>query len=313
MSTFDVSKMVEGIQAGDKLALSRGITLVESTRSDHEKLAATLLKAVTKDNSLRAKVIAITGAPGVGKSSLIESLGQLVSEKGSSMAVLAIDPTSHRTGGSILGDKTRMASISKLPNVFIRPSPNVGQHGGLGTATLESVLLCEAAGYTNILIETVGVGQAEVEARYICDLLMVLVQPGAGDELQGIKRGILEEADLLVITKNDRELGSQASLLHRQLTVLHPNVPVMLSSILDPSQIKSVWRKVIELHGRLDTTRLRQNALQHWLKEKALTRLCREIEHHVVAALQEEKAVQGEYLGPYLDLVEDLFDKFSRH
>ncbi len=312
MSTFDVSKMVEGIRAGDKLALSRGITLVESTRPDHEKLAATLLKATTEDVTQRARVIAITGAPGVGKSSLIESLGQLINREGSSMAVLAIDPTSYRTGGSILADKTRMAHISKLPNVFIRPSPNVGHHGGLGTATLESVLLCEAAGYTNILIETVGVGQAEVEARYICDLLMVLVQPGAGDELQGLKRGVLEEADLLVITKNDRELSSQASLLHRQLTALHPNVPVMLSSILDHTQIEHVWRKVDELHSRLDTTQLRQNALRHWVKEKTLTRLCREIENHIKVVIQSETAIQGEYLGPYIDLMEDLIDKLSR-
>ncbi len=198
----DPSYYTEGILRGDLATLSRAITLVESSKNSHQQLAQQIL------NGLRAHAeksfrLGITGVPGVGKSTFIESYGKEVVKRGHKLAVLAIDPSSYKSKGSILGDKTRMEQLSALPGVFIRPSPSSNSLGGVARNTYETILLCEAAGYDYIIIETVGVGQSEVAMGKITDFFLLLMLAGAGDELQGIKRGIMEMADALVITKAD--------------------------------------------------------------------------------------------------------------
>ena len=193
---------IKGILKGDVVLLSKAITLVESTREDHRELSAQILEAM-EQHSGKSFRLGITGVPGVGKSSFIERFGKLLVDQGHKVAVLAIDPSSSKSKGSILGDKTRMNELSTHPSVYIRPSPSAGSLGGLTRNTYESMLLCEAAGYDFILIETVGVGQSETAVSGISDFFLLLMLAGAGDELQGIKRGIMEMADGLVITKAD--------------------------------------------------------------------------------------------------------------
>lgn len=193
---------IKGILRGDVVLLSKAITLVESTRDEHRELSASILEGV-QDHTGKSFRLGITGVPGVGKSSFIETFGKLLVQQGHKVAVLAIDPSSSKSKGSILGDKTRMNELSTLPSVYIRPSPSSGSLGGLTRNTYESMLLCEAAGYDFILIETVGVGQSETAVSGISDFFLLLMLAGAGDELQGIKRGIMEMADALVITKAD--------------------------------------------------------------------------------------------------------------
>ena len=194
--------LAQEILKGNIIALSQGITLVESTLPEDEKIAQKLLGAclLKSGNSIR---IGITGVPGVGKSTFIETFGKLLTSQGKKVAVLAIDPTSERTKGSILGDKSRMHQLSSDKNAFIRPSPNSGTLGGVANKTRESIILCEAAGFDIILIETVGVGQSETTVNNLVDFFLLLMLAGAGDELQGIKRGIMELAHALVITKAD--------------------------------------------------------------------------------------------------------------
>jgi LAO/AO transport system kinase len=194
--------LAQKILKGNITALSQGITLVESTLPEDEKIAQKLLGAclLKSGNSIR---IGITGVPGVGKSTFIETFGKLLTSQGKKVAVLAIDPTSERTKGSILGDKSRMHQLSSDKNAFIRPSPNSGTLGGVANKTRESIILCEAAGFDIILIETVGVGQSETTVNNLVDFFLLLMLAGAGDELQGIKRGIMELAHALVITKAD--------------------------------------------------------------------------------------------------------------
>lgn len=193
---------VSGIATGDVVLLSRAITLVESQLDEHRELSAKILSGL-KDTGKTSFRLGITGVPGVGKSSFIEAFGKLLLNKGHRLAVLAIDPSSSKSKGSILGDKTRMAELSTHPDVYIRPSPSSGSLGGITRSTYESMLLCEAAGYDFIIIETVGVGQSEVAVSGLCDFFLLLMLAGAGDELQGIKRGIMEMADALIVTKAD--------------------------------------------------------------------------------------------------------------
>ncbi len=201
-SSINTSEIAKGILEGNRTLLSKAITLVESNREDHNDLAQSILKQILPQsgNSIR---IGITGVPGVGKSTFIESFGNYLIEKGHRIAVLAIDPSSQRTKGSILGDKTRMESLSRSPSAFIRPSPSSGSLGGVARKTRESIYLCEAAGFDIIIIETVGVGQSETQVHSMVDFFLLLMLAGAGDELQGIKRGIMEMADLIAINKAD--------------------------------------------------------------------------------------------------------------
>ena len=204
----DIAALATGVAAGDRRALARAITLLESGRSDHREQAMALLD--TLGTSRQALRIGLSGTPGVGKSTFIESFGLMLTARGLRVAVLAVDPSSARSGGSILGDKTRMDLLAREPLAFIRPSPSQTQLGGVARRTREAVVLCEAAGYDIVLIETVGVGQSETVVAQMADVFLLLLAPAGGDELQGVKRGIMEIADLILINKADGDLKPQA-------------------------------------------------------------------------------------------------------
>jgi len=208
---LDVTDYAQGILAGNRTILGQAITLIESSLPEHHVLAQEVLRACLPHtgNSLR---IGITGVPGVGKSTFIEAFGKFLTAQGHHVAVLAIDPSSQRSKGSILGDKTRMERLANDPNAFIRPSPSAGSLGGVARKTQETLLLCEAAGFDRIIIETVGVGQSETSVHSMVDFFLLLMLPGAGDELQGIKRGIMEMADAIVINKADGDNIQRARL-----------------------------------------------------------------------------------------------------
>lgn len=202
-----MDELIEPLLAGNRRALSRAITLVESSRADHRRRAVALLDALPDRPALR---IGLSGTPGVGKSTFIEAFGKLLTGQGHRVAVLAVDPSSVRSGGSILGDKTRMETLSRDPNAYIRPSPSQAELGGVARRTREAIRLCEAAGYDIILIETVGVGQSETLVAEMTDLFILLLAPAGGDELQGVKRGIMEMADLVLVNKADGDLLATA-------------------------------------------------------------------------------------------------------
>ncbi|MCC5987796.1 MAG: methylmalonyl Co-A mutase-associated GTPase MeaB [Pararhodobacter sp.] len=204
------SDLARAILDADRRALARAITLVESTRPDHREQAAALLEELA-GHGREALRIGLSGTPGVGKSTFIESFGTMLCDKGLRVAVLAVDPSSARTGGSILGDKTRMERLARHPNAFIRPSPSQSHLGGVARRTREAVALCEAAGFDVVLIETVGVGQSETVVAELSDVFVLLLAPAGGDELQGVKRGIMESADLIVVNKADGDLKATAT------------------------------------------------------------------------------------------------------
>lgn len=204
----DVTALARGLRDGDRRALARAITLVESGRADHRETAQALLAEL--GSTKQALRIALSGTPGVGKSTFIEALGLHLTAGGNRVAVLAVDPSSARSGGSILGDKTRMEQLSRDPRAFIRPSPSQSQLGGVARRTREAITLCEAAGFDVVLIETVGVGQSETIAAQMSDVFALLLAPAGGDELQGVKRGIMEMADIVLVNKADGDLRAQA-------------------------------------------------------------------------------------------------------
>jgi len=229
---------VARIISGDRRALAEAITLVESTRPDHQEQCAQLLNALPEREQISTR-IGVTGAPGVGKSTLIEAMGMQMVRDGRRVAVLAIDPSSELHGGSILGDKTRMTDLARHPDAFVRSSPSSGTLGGLARRTREAITLCEAAGYSDILIETVGVGQSETAVAGVCDVFLLLVSPGGGDELQGIKRGIMELADIVVVTKGDGDLTHRAaqavSEYRSALSFLMPRYAQLPSQVISVS------------------------------------------------------------------------------
>ena len=277
-AAYDVDRLEAGILAGERAKLARAITLVESRREDHRAMARALLERLLPHTG-GAHRIGITGVPGVGKSTFLESLGTDLTKVGRKVAVLAVDPSSRRTGGSILGDKTRMAELAADRNAFIRPSPSAGTLGGVARASRETILLCEAAGYDVVFVETVGVGQSETVVAEMVDLFLVLMLPGAGDELQGIKKGILELADLLVVNKSDGErlpLARQAARdLSAALRILQPDEGpwqprVMTVSAVERSGIEEVWkavgahRQALEEAGLFAKRRARQHVRWMW-------------------------------------------------
>jgi LAO/AO transport system kinase len=251
----------EMVASGDRAALARAITLMESRRPDHREAARGLLQELMPRTG-KAVRIGITGVPGVGKSTTIDTLGSMLTEKGHKVAVLAVDPSSTRTGGAILGDKTRMARLAADPNAFIRPSPSSGTLGGVAAKTRETMLLCEAAGFDVILVETVGVGQSETAVADLTDFFLVLMLPGAGDELQGIKKGILELADLIAVNKAD-DAGAKAKAAAAEykaaLHILAPasptwTPPVLTVSGLTGQGLDDLWTKVLDHRKRLEAT-----------------------------------------------------------
>ena len=207
---MNIEKLMQGVSAGDRRALAQAITLVESSRPDHRVMSRDLLDGL-RPLQRQALRIGLSGTPGVGKSTFIEAFGCMLTAVGLRVAVLAVDPSSTRSGGSILGDKTRMDLLSRDPNAFIRPSPSQTHLGGVARRTREAVGLCEAAGFDIVLIETVGVGQSETVVAQISDLFVLLLAPAGGDELQGVKRGIMEIADLVLINKADGDLVASAT------------------------------------------------------------------------------------------------------
>ena len=227
MPSPDLTALAHGIHAGERAVLARAITLIESKRADHRAAAHRLVQELLPLTG-KAIRVGITGAPGVGKSTAIDTLGRHLTEQGHKVAVLAVDPSSRRTGGSIFGDKTRMAGLAADANAFVRPSPAAGTLGGVAATTRECMLLCEAAGYDVVLVETIGIGQSETAVADMTDFFLVLMQPGAGDELQGLKKGIVELADMIAVTKSDSDPAraqATAADYRAALHILTPTSP----------------------------------------------------------------------------------------
>ena len=277
--TFSTDEYVEGILRGDITILSQAITLIESNKPEHYDQAQQIIERCLP-HAGRSVRIGITGVPGAGKSTFIEAVGNMVVSLHHRLAVLAIDPSSERSGGSILGDKTRMESISSNPDIFIRPSPSAGSLGGVARKTRETIVLCEAAGFDVIFIETVGVGQSETAVHSMVDMFMLLQISGAGDELQGIKRGIMEMADMMVITKADGENRQKAELARAQFqSALHLfpmpesgwRPKVYTCSAVAETGLEEVWKGVeefldhIESNGYFQSNRNQQN--KYWMYE----------------------------------------------
>jgi LAO/AO transport system kinase len=254
----DVVRLARGIRAGERAVIGRAITLIESRRADHQRTARRLLQELLAATG-RAVRVGITGTPGVGKSTTIDALGTFLTARQHKVAVLAVDPSSTRTGGSILADKTRMARLAADPNAFVRPSPASGTLGGVAAKTRECMLLCEAAGYDVILVETVGAGQSETVVADMTDFFLVLMLPGAGDELQGLKKGVVELADMIAINKSDGDNRARASLAAAEYrAALHilgarsPNwsPPVLTYSALTGEGITDLWGEIMAHRAR---------------------------------------------------------------
>lgn len=306
-----VEQYVEGIQAGNIVVLGQAITLIESALEEHQAVAQQILDRCLplSGNSVR---IGITGVPGAGKSTFIEAIGGRVVDGGRKLAVLAIDPSSQRSKGSILGDKTRMETIANNKNVFIRPSPSGNSLGGVARKTRETLVLCEAAGFDTIFIETVGVGQSETAVHSMVDLFLMLQISGAGDELQGIKRGIMEMADLVAITKADGTNVDKAALTKAQIEnalMLFPTPDsglrpkVFLTSAIDGTGLDELWSAVydfLDKTGNFEQNRARQS--RYWIYETVDDALRNGFYRNekVATALKEaEQRVQNNEISPF--------------
>ena len=277
MPSKDVTQLAEAIRDGDRRALARAITIVESTRDDHRAVSGALLEQLMPHTG-KAIRVGVSGAPGVGKSTFIEALGNHVIDEGHKVAVLTVDPSSTISGGSILGDKTRMETLSRREEAYIRPSPSGDTLGGVTRRTRETLLLCEAAGFDVIIVETVGVGQSETKVAEMTDMFVLLLLPGGGDQLQGIKRGIMELADLILVNKADDDLvslaGQSANEYRHALQLLRPRsanwtVEVHTWSSRDGAGIDKAWevmtrhQDVLEGSGELASVRAGQ--ARSWL------------------------------------------------
>ena len=280
----------QDIRSGNRRALARAITLIESAREDHRAAAQALLDRLLPDTG-QAVRIGVSGSPGVGKSTFIEAFGLYLAGVGKRLAVLAVDPSSALSGGSILGDKTRMERLAREPGVFIRPSPAAGAIGGVARRTREAMLACEAAGFDVVLIETVGVGQSEAAVADLVDLFVLLVQPGGGDDLQGIKRGVMELADLVIVTKADGDLRGLARHTEADyrsaLTLIRgrgegPRPHVLSCSAVEERGMDEIWQAVETYRAALDET----GELARKRAAQATSWMWREIEEGVVSALR---------------------------
>ncbi len=294
---MDLDTYEAGVLAGDRTVLGRALTLVESRRADHRQLAQQLLLRLLPKSGASHRV-GITGVPGVGKSTFIDALGGQLTDAGHRVAVLAVDPSSSRTGGSILGDKTRMARLATNPRAFIRPSPTSGTLGGVATATREAIVIMEAAGYDVVLVETVGVGQSETAVHDMTDTFLVLMLARTGDSLQGIKKGVLELADVLAVNKADgahvADAANAAGELTTALHLLYPTdaawvPPVLTCSGATGAGLPELWaaierhRSTQQASGELDARRARQRVGWMWAT----------VERQLVAAFRERADVQA--------------------
>jgi len=321
---LSIDAHVEGVLSGDRSRFARTITLVESISPEHRARAEAVL-AQCLPHTGRSIRVGISGVPGAGKSTFIEALGMLLCNRGHKVAVLAVDPTSSRTGGSILGDKTRMEQLAREPNAFIRPSPSGGTLGGVAGKTRETLLLCEAAGYDVILVETVGVGQSEVSVRSMVDFFLVLQIAGAGDELQGIKKGIIELADAIVVNKADGDNVTRARTTageyNRVLHFLQPATPgwrprAVTCSALHGEGVEAVWALFEEyLHltqenGAFDRRRAAQAVewlhslieealLEHFKRDADIAAALPEVERAVAEGRQPVTQAALELVGRY--------------
>jgi LAO/AO transport system kinase len=285
----DCTALARGIRAGERAVVARAITLIESRRTDHQRAARRLVQDLLPSTG-KAIRVGITGAPGVGKSTTIDTLGSLLTAKGHQVAVLAVDPSSARGGGSILADKTRMARLASDPNAFVRPSPSSGTLGGVAAKTRESMLILEAAGYGVVLVETIGTGQSETMVADMTDFFLVLMLPGAGDELQGLKKGIVELADMIAVNKADGaflERARAAAAEYRSaLHILTPrsatwSPPVETYSALTGDGIAKLWETIVEHRNRMiasgefDSRRREQQVkwMRSMLQDRVLARL----------------------------------------
>lgn len=304
---IDVNALIEGVRAGERNWLARAITLVESRAVHHQPFAQQMMQAILPQagGALR---IGMTGVPGAGKSTFIEALGMMLCNQGKKVAVLAVDPSSSRTGGSILGDKTRMEALCCHPNAFIRPSPSGTSLGGVAARTREALLLCEAAGYDVILVETVGVGQSETAVRTMTDCFLLLQIAGAGDELQGIKKGVIELADAIIVNKADGDniLRAQQARVDyaRVLHFLDPFTPgwtpqALCCSAQEGSGIEEVWKLVLKFRdtmqasGVIEQRRREQNVdwFRSLLKQSIIERF--KTEHQAQIDEMEEAVANG--------------------
>ncbi|MBC7584371.1 methylmalonyl Co-A mutase-associated GTPase MeaB [Tardiphaga sp. vice352] len=296
-SPLDIPAFAASVRAGSRAALARAITLVESRRADHQAAARELVQTLLPDTG-RAIRVGITGSPGVGKSTTIDGLGMYLIRQGHKVAVLAVDPSSARTGGSILGDKTRMAMLSAEDNAFIRPSPSSGTLGGVAAKTREAMLLCEAAGFDVVLVETVGIGQSETAVCDMTDFFLALMLPGGGDELQGIKKGLIELADMIAINKADGDNLKRANITagdyRGALHILTPrsehwHPPVVTYSALANTGIEDLWQKILEhrtaMNASGDFARRRREQQVKWMWTM--------LEQRLMARLRADPALRG--------------------
>lgn len=293
---YTVDEYVDGIISGNRTILSQAITLVESSLQRHYDIAQAIIEKCLPYSS-RSIRIGITGVPGAGKSTFIETFGLLITGEGRKLAVLAIDPSSEQTKGSILGDKTRMEKLSVHPNAFIRPSPSAGTLGGVARKTRETIVLCEAAGFDTILVETVGVGQSETAVHTMVDFFLLLMLAGAGDELQGIKRGIMEMADLVAITKadgNNKLVADNARVLYQNALHLFPakqsgwNPQVLTCSARQNTGVKELWELINEYERFTKTS----GYFEEIRKQQAVIRMHATISEYLVNSFYNEEEVK---------------------